>query len=53
MKVFMQQFHFLIAHIKGKLNVVSDFWSRIYAEIDKIESEMQSRFELPVDFMTG
>ena len=23
------------------------------AEIDKIESEMQSRFELPVDFFTG
>ena len=35
MKVFMQQFQFLIAHIKGKLNVVSDFWSRIYGEIDQ------------------
>ena len=40
MKVFMQQFHFLIAHIKGKLNVVSDYWSRIYAELEHEEQLM-------------
>ena len=40
MKVFMQQFHFLIAHIKGKLNVVADYWSRIYAEVTSEEQLM-------------
>ena len=37
MKVFMQQFNFLIGHIKGKLNVVADYWSRIHYQDDKRE----------------
>jgi len=42
MKVYMQQFHFLIAHIKGKLNVVSDYWSRIYSQIESEEGQIIS-----------
>ena len=51
MKVFMQQFNFLIGHIKGKLNVVADYWSRIhyrdeedYADDERVYCIFQSIF---------
>ena len=47
MKVFMQQFHFLIAHIQGKMNVVSDFWSRIYGEMELAEDFVHINYLLP------
>ena len=49
MHAFLNGMQFLIAHIPGKLNVVADFWSRIYAPTNTTEEiELATNYIRPL-----
>jgi len=49
MHAFLNGMQFLIAHIPGKLNVVADFWSRIFAPTSTTEEiELSTNYILPL-----